>query len=295
MKKLKILTLILIILILILAPLTVLANEANEITDTFSLPPKLIEREGSFDTEGYITMPMMITNGTGKISVSSKVEGDYQLYYQAIELSDEKYNSIKSSIEEYNKFYEDKTEELETLEAEVKTLKEDYEAKKEIDPDSEETKTAYEAYQKAVEDYNTKVDEAIKKANEYLQNIEKLIPVYVENDWKATEDGTVEVDKDAKNFVLWAKLVTGEDTYYDVQMYSINDGNDGNDGNEDDNNNNNVENPGDNNQDDPTIADKGTLPKAGTNIIIASIATVTLLIIVGGYISYRKYKDMKNI
>lgn len=298
MKNLKRNILFLVILVILLNPLVVFANDTVSNMVSTSIQPQTLAEE-ELDPHGYIQMPMIIINGSGTISVSSELEGEYQLYYQWIELSDEEFALLKAESNEAAKFFEESKQELADLESELDILEEAYETENAINPDSEETKLAYEAYSTALDNYNNTVDEINAKIAEYNTNIEELTPKYVEDNWNATEEGKVQIDltnfDTMKSFILWAKLTTTDGTYYAKQMYSL-DGQKEEDTNQNEDNNN-QDIPNNNNQDkqDSTVSDKITLPKAGKNIITTVVAILFVIVILVGYVSYRKYKNIKNI
>lgn len=181
------------------------------------------------DPKSYITMPGSIYNGKGTIRISSSAGSNYQLSYQKIDVTSANYNQIKAintEAENYTsteqaKLTEERTN-VTTLQNAYTTLRNDSTATEEqITQAYEEAETAREAYNTHVETYNTKIQE-------YRNSINHLTPTYQESNWVATTGETDNVNLDFSNytttgevhFVLWAKLVTGEGTFYDMQYYS---------------------------------------------------------------------------
>lgn len=58
--------------------------------------------EEQIDTTRYISFPMMIINGKGTLSLRSGVyDGEYTMYYQFVEVSDEVYSNLEDLKEQY--------------------------------------------------------------------------------------------------------------------------------------------------------------------------------------------------
>lgn len=191
------------------------------------------------DPKSLITMPSLIYNGSGKINISSTVT-DYKLYFQAVKMESSAYEEINNS----------KTageEKLKTIENEYNALKPGMDNAKEAynqaytaysdglknsdlsKDEIEKLKTNYETsktdYENKVKEYNEKIDEYNSIVNEVNSKIKELTPMYDESNWTETTDNNVSVDttkfSGEEPYVIWAKLVTGNETYYDECIYTM--------------------------------------------------------------------------
>lgn len=191
------------------------------------------------DPKSLITMPSLIYNGSGKINISSTVT-DYKLYFQAVKMEISAYEEINTS----------KTageEKLKTIENEYKALKPGMDNAKEAynqaytaysnglknselsKDEIENLKTNYEEaktnYETKVKEYNEKIDEYNNVVNEVNTKIKELTPMYDESNWTETADNNISVDttkfSGEEPYVIWAKLVTGSETYYDECIYTM--------------------------------------------------------------------------
>ena len=191
------------------------------------------------DPEGLISFPLIISNGTGTISISSSQTG-YSLYYQAIEIPNSDYSKIKEIENSSKDTLEDMGTKLNNLNSESNDLKTKYEnalkawqEKVESDANEDEITASETIYKEAETEYNNKIDEYNaqlieynNKVNELNDSIKALIPTYIEENWIETTDGTFSVDlsqfSGSKAFAIWAKLVTSDgSTYYDEMTYSM--------------------------------------------------------------------------
>lgn len=191
------------------------------------------------DPESLISFPFIVSEGKGKITVKSSVT-NYTLYYQNVEISNATYDEI-NTIKENGKA------ELSTIERQMNSLKEEYNNLKTIKDEKYTTyqnaisnnlteeqinvaKTEYETantnYTNKVKEYNTKVDEYNAKVSQINNQVKDKLPMYNDSNWTKTSDGSFKVNltqfSGKKSFSIWAKLVTGTNTYYDQEIYSMN-------------------------------------------------------------------------
>lgn len=191
------------------------------------------------DPERLISFPFIVSEGKGKITVKSSVT-NYTLYYQNVEISNATYDEI-NTIKENGKA------ELSTIERQMNSLKEEYNNLKTIKDEKYTTyqnaisnnlteeqinvaKTEYETantnYTNKVKEYNTKVDEYNAKVSQINNQVKDKLPMYNDSNWTKTTDGSFKVNltqfSGKKSFSIWAKLVTGTNTYYDQEIYSMN-------------------------------------------------------------------------
>lgn len=191
------------------------------------------------DPESLISFPFIVSEGKGKITVKSSVT-NYRLYYQNVEISNATYDEI-NTIKENGKA------ELSTIKGQMNSLKEEYNNLKTIKDEKYTTyqnaisnnlteeqinvaKTEYETantnYTNKVKEYNTKVDEYNAKVSQINNQVKDKLPMYNDSNWTKTTDGSFKVNltqfSGKKSFSIWAKLVTGTNTYYDQEIYSMN-------------------------------------------------------------------------
>lgn len=191
------------------------------------------------DPESLISFPFIVSEGKGKITVKSSVT-NYTLYYQNVEISNTTYDEI-NTIKENGKA------ELSTIKKQMNSLKEEYNNLKTIKDEKYTTyqnaisnnlteeqinvaKTEYETantnYTNKVKEYNTKVDEYNAKVSQINNQVKDKLPMYNDSNWTKTTDGSFKVNltqfSGKKSFSIWAKLVTGTNTYYDQEIYSMN-------------------------------------------------------------------------
>lgn len=191
------------------------------------------------DPESLISFPFIVSEGKGTITVKSSVT-NYTLYYQNVEISNATYDEI-NTIKKNGKA------ELSTIERQMNSLKEEYSNLKTIKDEKYTTyqnaisnnlteeqinvaKTEYETantnYTNKVKEYNTKVDEYNAKVSQINNQVKDKLPMYNDSNWTKTTDGSFKVNltqfSGKKSFSIWAKLVTGTNTYYDQEIYSMN-------------------------------------------------------------------------
>ena len=191
------------------------------------------------DPESLISFPFIVSEGKGKITVKSSVT-NYTLYYQNVEISNATYDEI-NTIKENGKAV------LSTIKGQMNSLKEEYNNLKTIKDEKYTTyqnaisnnlteeqinvaKTEYETantnYTNKVKEYNTKVDEYNAKVSQINNQVKDKLPMYNDSNWTKTTDGSFKVNltqfSGKKSFSIWAKLVTGTNTYYDQEIYSMN-------------------------------------------------------------------------
>lgn len=177
------------------------------------------------DPKSYIYMPFSIINAKGSITISSSVGSNYTLSYQKVDISNASYTQLQNKSKELEEYSDAEKAKLATEKANVDTLKSQYDSLP-TDATQEQRDVAYEAYRTAVEAYNTHVQEVNTKIKEYNNTIKQLIPSYQDNKWTVAskENNNVQLDftdySGEIHFALWAKLVVGSETYYDVQCYT---------------------------------------------------------------------------
>lgn len=179
----------------------------------------------NLDTSGKMYLGNLITGGKGTVTISSSVT-DYKLYSQSIEISDEKYNAIKSKsdlIESKTKEYKEELEglkkELDALEAEIKGIED----------------TTSDEYQKKLDEYTEKLNACNTRNDECAADVEKLQNEYIalwpdfdDTKWTECEDGNFFVYSDEfrgnKNFFVWLKLAEPDDEVTYSGGYTIQEG-----------------------------------------------------------------------
>lgn len=186
------------------------------------------------DQNKLISFPLVITNGSGSITIKSSETG-YSLYYQAVEISNTIYDEIEKTTNDGNAELKNIKAEIDTLDNECDNLKTIYDEalenyKNATEEQKEQAKTAYETaktnYQNKVTEYNNKVKEYNSKYEEISSKVKKLTPTYIENNWVKTNDNKFTVDlskfSGEKAFAVWAKLVSSDGTIsYDEATYTM--------------------------------------------------------------------------
>lgn len=194
----------------------------------------------SLDPKSLIMMPSLIFNGSATIDVSTTVT-DYTLFYQPILLTESESTNIKNAMDNIKEKEEEFSNSLDSLKVELDNLEEEYNSastayeeglnNEELSQEDLETlKTSYETaktnYENKRTEYNNKVDEYKQEIKELFSQLSSLIPDFDEQNWTKTEDGNIEIDLNQfsgeRDLVVWAKLVTSEDTYYDMNIYTMN-------------------------------------------------------------------------
>ena len=181
------------------------------------------------DHNSYISMPSSIYNGKGTIYISSLVESGYNLYYQKIDLSNTVYNQIISKEEEYQAYSNIEQTKLTEEKVNVNSLQEEYQTlSKNENATQTQIEEAYQAYVDALNAYNSHVETYNTEIEKIENELYGLIPIYQENNWIQASGTSDNVNLDFSNysgqinFVLWAKLITKNGTYYDMNCYSSN-------------------------------------------------------------------------
>lgn len=184
---------------------------------------------GELDPENYITFPdeISIKNniGTGTVTLSSAASG-YNISYQKIDVTKEKYDKIIAKMNEHNSYVDTAQKTINEKEANLTALQ-----KKQQDLQKDETATEEqiatakanydEEYAKYKEYYENAKTQEEKLKKEYLA----LIPDYTSS-WKTAKNTSNNIVLDFSNyngtayFVLWVKISNGTNTYYDVAYYS---------------------------------------------------------------------------
>lgn len=191
------------------------------------------------DPESLISMPYMIIGGSGTITIKSSVT-DYTLYFQAIQISSNVYSEIEKTQTDGEAELNTLKEAYTALKTEADNLKETYNSAYDAytegventelsETELETLKTAYETaktnYQNKVIEYKNKIDEYNAKVTEINSKINELTPTYVEGNWTQTTDNKVSIDitqfSGQQPYVIWAKLVTSDGTYYDEAIYTM--------------------------------------------------------------------------
>lgn len=194
----------------------------------------------SLDPESLITMPSLIYNGAATIDIHSSVT-DYTLFYQSFLLTESdssQFDSLLNAIQERDDEF---LECSNRLQQELNALKELYnsaslayeEGLKNEELSEEELealKTSYETaktnYQNKNNEYQIIVDEYEKDMNELVAQISSLVPLFEDENWTKTNNNNIEIDLNQfsgkRYIIIWAKLVTSDETHYDMNFYTIN-------------------------------------------------------------------------
>ena len=183
------------------------------------------------DPESLISFPFIVSEGKGTITVKSSVT-NYTLYYQNVEISNATYDEI-NTIKKNGKA------ELSTIERQMNSLKEEYNNLKTIKDEKyttyqnaisnnlteEQINVAKTEYETANTNYTNKVKEYNAKVSQINNQVKDKLPMYNDSNWTKTTDGSFKVNltqfSGKKSFSIWAKLVTGTNTYYDQEIYSM--------------------------------------------------------------------------
>lgn len=203
------------------------------------LPLYVNAHEVEIDPEEYITMPIILAEGVGTIGVD-RVEGAYTLSYQAVLVPEDDATEIENTREQVTAELKTLNEQLNALDSERNTLREamntaydEYMALVDSEAEPSEIEAAEAAYKEAETAYNNKSDEYDAKMQEFdskeeeiIKKVYELTPMYVDENWIETTDGSVKIDitnfSGEKTFVLWAKLETVDgNIYYDEDIYGL--------------------------------------------------------------------------
>lgn len=173
----------------------------------------------------HIFMPSAIYNGEGTINISSAVGGNYNLYYQGIMTTKSVLDNLALKAEEANKYQTEQEKMLKEEKTKLQKLEDDTDEVVEDDTKTEEEKQqAIENYNAAVEAFNKKLEDYNREWEKKNNEFEAMIPPFNENKWIQTNDGKVKIDTTQNSgkmyFILWAKLTSGGNTYYNVKGYS---------------------------------------------------------------------------
>lgn len=184
---------------------------------------------GELDPENYITFPneISIKNniGTGTVTLSSMASG-YNISYQKIDITKEKYDKITAKNNEHNSYVGTAQKTINEKEANLTALQKKYQDLQKDETATEEqiatAKANYDEEYAKYEEYfeNAKTQEE-KLKKEYLA----LIPDYTSS-WKTAKNTSNNIVLDFSNyngtayFVLWVKISNGTNTYYDFDYYS---------------------------------------------------------------------------
>ena len=190
------------------------------------------------DPDSLISMPMMIIGGSGKITIKNSVS-NYILYFQGVEISSTVYSQIEKAESDGKKELDTLKEAYTALKTELDNLKTTFDEASDAyqagitnnvsETELETLKTAYETartnYQAKGTEYNNKVKEYNDKATEINDRIKELTPTYVESNWIQTTDDKISIDvtkfSGEQPYVIWVKLVTSGNTYYDEGIYTM--------------------------------------------------------------------------
>lgn len=141
--------------------------------------PTVYAHEIETDPDNIITIPLTaqdeMYSGT-KVQVDDSY-GEYKLYYQYVEMTDEVYEQYMAILEEQRNY-------------------------------EKENRPSDDAEDDVIEAYN-------KKMAEYENSKQALLPAYVEDDWIASSDSTVKLDTtnitEVKHYNLWVKITDTSD------------------------------------------------------------------------------------
>lgn len=175
------------------------------------------------DTEGRIVLPNSTSNGEAVITINE--DEDYTMFFQWIEISEQDYDLIEDLVQDL----EDYISINEPILNDKKDISDQAEAtwlaEYAIDPNSEATQTAYTASMLALNDYNNFRAEYEDTVADFTDDIKALKPMYVEVDWIEAINNTAEEDLASfagdKFYVLWIKIETAGDTYYNEGTYIL--------------------------------------------------------------------------
>ena len=185
--------------------------------------------EGDIDSHNYISFPISIYISNKKaettIGLSSQASG-YNMWYQKLDITDEQLNNMQEKYNETENYIQTartektrKEEELESLRTEYQNLQNDASA-------TEEQKTnALNAYNEAYEEYETFMNTATAQIEEKKNQYYASVPNYTDA-WQEISNNKDNVKLDFSNysgkinFILWAKISNGTDTYYNFKAYS---------------------------------------------------------------------------
>ena len=175
----------------------------------------------------YIYGAISIINGIGTGTISLKDEAsDYNIAYQKIDIEESKFIEIKNKLNEVNTYIEEANKTLDEKYANANNLQKEYKKLVESGTATEEEKAAaYDKYNKAYNEYKEYHNNTSKEIERLKKEYEDLIPKYTDswiNTTKTKENVRVDFTNYSGtiNFIIWAKIENGTNTYYDKQIYT---------------------------------------------------------------------------
>ncbi len=187
-------------------------------------PQKVNAHSIEIDPESLISMPMMIWGGEGTITISNSVS-NYTLYFQAVEIPSTVYSQIQKTEADGKADLNALKEEYTALKTTLDEASNAYQTGRTNNASETELETLRNAYEKASNNYQAKVTEYNNKVNEVNDRIKELTPTYVESNWIQAEDNKFSIDvtkfSGEQPYVIWVKLVTSNNTYYDEGIYTM--------------------------------------------------------------------------
>ena len=200
------------------------------IVPIFGFNKEVFAYSGEIDPQNYIILGDMDLNlntkiATGTISLSTNASG-YSISYQKVDITQTTANNIQTKANEADQYVTTSNNEIKKMEANVADLESEYDDLADSDEATEEEiAAAKKKYDDAVEEYNSYVSNAKQKIQTLQNEIYALVPDYTSS-WQATTNTTNNVKLDFSNysgtinFVLWAKIENGTNTYYRFKIYS---------------------------------------------------------------------------
>lgn len=184
---------------------------------------------GEIDPENYITCPseFSVENkiGTGTVTLSASASG-YNISYQKIDITKQKWDSITTKIHELNAYIETSNKTIKEKESNLNTLKTEYQNLQNDETATEEQKTtARTNYETAYADYSEYFDNRNAQIKTLDADCNSLVPDYTSS-WTTTTNSLNNIQLDLSNytgeiyFILWVKISNGVNTYYDYDVYS---------------------------------------------------------------------------
>ena len=162
------------------------------------------QNTGVIDAGDEIGMPVLAADGTGIVELANNITS-YQMYYQINEIEASKYNEIRKLKDELN----------------VAVYFRTYE--------NDQTEQNYDNYISARQYYLNKYGVNLTNfSDEHIEElkaqIKGLLPRYTDN-WISTTNNKVDANLSSfsgtKDFVMWVKVVSGDRTIYDGDIYEL--------------------------------------------------------------------------
>ena len=162
------------------------------------------QNTGVVDAGDEIGMPVLAADGTGIVELANNIT-NYQMYYQINEIEASKYNEIRKLKDELN----------------VAVYFRTYE--------NDQTEQNYDNYISARQYYLNKYGVNLTNfSDEHIEElkaqIKGLLPRYTDN-WISTTNNKVDANLSSfsgtKDFVMWVKVVSGDRTIYDGDIYEL--------------------------------------------------------------------------